>query len=209
MLTCAGCGEPEDDAGAANCDRAIATYQACLADGDSDAECRSQADAVAGSCELPACIPRENPVSLIVQREWVYQTSADEDPLAEHRPDEIVCPEFSYELEGSILEVDTGACNYLSVAQPSQAAVKACDTMQVTVSHFNLYAPEPATGHVSVLIDGDPVLDEVRQIPHPSDFIHVRWEAKRDYPAGVPIVFHVHNHGVNEWQIVDISVGAQ
>ncbi len=170
---------------------------------------QSDLDALGPGCQEDAvCTPRADPASLIDQMAWSYQNDAAADPLAEHRPTDIDCPETAYELDGSILEVDTGACNYLSVSQPTLQPIRACDTLQVTVSHFNLYAPVPAEGHVAVVVDGDVVLDEVRQIPHPSDFIYLRWKASRPYPAGVPVVFHVHNHGVNEWQIVDISVGA-
>jgi hypothetical protein len=165
-------------------------------------------DALGPGCqEDSTCTPRTDPITLIDQSLWQAQPTSEGDPLAEHRPGEVVCPEYAWEVEGTILEVDTGACNYLSVVQPSQLAIRECDTVQVTVSHFNLYAPEPAEGHVAVALDGDLVLDEVRAIPHPSDFIYLRWQAKRAYPAGVPVVFHVHNHGVNEWQFVDISVG--
>lgn len=142
-----------------------------------------------------------------MQANWEYVAAADGDPLPDHRPSEVVCPDYAYAVEGSILEVDTGACNYLTMSQPSALPVQACDTVQVTVSHFDLYAPEPAEAHVAVFLGGDAVMDEVRRIPGPSGFIYLRWKAARDYDAGAPVVFHIHNHGVNEWQFVDLSVG--
>jgi len=156
----------------------------------------------------PACAPVLSPISLIDQTQWVYQTSADEDPLADHRPDPIECPEFAYEVESGILEVDTGACNYLSVTQPTLVSVQACDTVQATVSHFDLYSPQAAEAHVSVLLDGDPILDETVSIPGPANFFYVRVPADREYERGVPVTFHIHNHGANQWQIVDLSVGS-
>lgn len=57
------------------------------------------------------------PVDLVDAGAWVA-TAATLDPLAEHRPELVICPSAAYGLEFGVLEVDTGQCNYLSVSQP-------------------------------------------------------------------------------------------
>jgi hypothetical protein len=50
--------------------------------------------------------------------------------------------------------------------------------------------------------------DETIVIPGPAAYTGVRLPAPRAYVQGVPVVVHIHNHGVNRWQIVNVSVGA-
>lgn len=131
------------------------------------------------------------------------------DPMADlfpsHRPAAFRCLPQAWGAEGRTFEVDTGACEYLAVSQPSLLPVAAGDTLTATVAHFPLVALEPATAHVALAFDGAIVWE--REIPIPSDtrIYEFSWTAQRTAPAGTPVQFHLHNHGSNNWFIGEIS----
>ena len=43
-------------------------------------------------------------------------------------------------------------------------------------------------------------------IPSDFQFPNARWEADRDYPEGTPLLFHVDNHGSNEYMLIEVNV---
>jgi hypothetical protein len=120
------------------------------------------------------------------------------DPLA-HRP-EPVAGEPSY-------GVDTGGCSYLTVRQPSLVAIEPGDRIFLRVFHFALWAPEPAVAYLSVQVGENPVWSTTIAIP--SDSALVRPIATADFgaPAGSPVYFHVQNHGLNSYNLIEIRVG--
>jgi hypothetical protein len=60
-------------------------------------------------------------------------------------------------------------------------------------------------GYAAVAI-GDDVEWEYRvAIPTASHLAADGWIAEDDVPAGTPIRFHVHNHGINSWNLVEIT----
>ena len=71
--------------------------------------------------------------------------------------------------------------------------------------HSTLTAPMGATATVVVLIDGDLVWKEEFPIPYPSGLDVFTLEVPRDYPEGAKIVYHVNNHGNNEYSLVEFS----
>lgn len=135
--------------------------------------------------------------------------SADDDPFSD-RPDAVECTDAATsagQLGGELVfDVETGLCNYLTVEQPSQKAVSQGQTLKVRLWHFELTADEPAEAHAAVSIDAVPLLDERIAIPQPGELLVREVVAPRDFEAGVPIHFHLHNHGQNSWALVEVSV---
>jgi hypothetical protein len=43
-------------------------------------------------------------------------------------------------------------------------------------------------------------------IPSPAAEIVEQWQAGADYPAGTPVLFHVNNHGNNEYTLIGVEV---
>jgi hypothetical protein len=162
--------------------------------------------ALAGGCAEPdpvALAPGEAE-ALIDPAAWTPVAPAA-DPLAAHRPpgdgDVDPCPPSTWGLEGPVLEVQTGACTYLALAQPALVALAEGDTLETTVWHADLDAAEPATGHVALLVGDAVVWEAVVEIPTEADVlaVSVPVEAAWAGPAGTPIGLHLHNHGFNAW----------
>ncbi len=165
--------------------------------------------ALAAGCPEPP--PDPEPVSLIDHDLWTLLDEAD-DPFASHRPDPVDCPDtaWGYEFIGEdALEVRTDSCNYLSVAQPSEAAVAAGDELHVRLWHHSLSAAEDAVAHAAIAIDGEVIWEVEHAIPGDSGMDAPFWDAEADYDAGAEVVFHLHNHGNNTWNFIELSVLAE
>lgn len=131
-----------------------------------------------------------------------------DDPWTD-RPAEVDCPPAARSIEVDTegipsLEIDTGACNYLSLSQPLLLDVKEGDTVELRLFHDTLYALEPARAHSGVVI-GDWVLWD-REEPIPTTAVDWRPKlvAPRDFDAGVPVLLHLHNHGENTWNFYSL-----
>ncbi len=136
---------------------------------------------------------------------WVQQSAA-EDSLADRRPDEVICPDNSWYNEDGALEVETGYCNYLSLAQPSLEAISAGDTLHLVLWHGDLVFEEPATGHAAVSIDGKLVWEAEVSIPAEADIFDTRIELPFDAPEGSKVEYHVYNHGFNTWTLLQLEI---
>lgn len=156
----------------------------------------------------------EEPVPPLVSPSlWTPIEEAADDPLAEHRPEEVECPGDATKtemLDGDLsYAVDTTMCNYLAVSQASLGEVSTGDTVQARIWHFDLtpgVGEESATAHVAILFDGDIAWETDIEIPADGQLLTPEWEADDDYPPGTEIVFHLHNHGDNQWNFIDLSV---
>lgn len=131
-------------------------------------------------------------------------SGAAEDPFAEHRPAEIACPAIAWGVETSSLEVNTGACNYLSIEQPLLRDVPAGATIVVNLWHQPLHAEQNALGHVALVVGEELVWERSVAIPGPAAVWRDEVPAPRDLGAGERVVFHIHNHGANNWNLGEV-----
>jgi len=147
--------------------------------------------------------------SLIAHDLWKPLEPAD-DPFGD-RPADPSCPSTSLMAElladERVFSVETGACHYLTVTQPSRRAVAAGESLKVRLWHFALTASMPAEAHASVVVDGVTLLDERVTIPGPGGLLVKEVRVTSDIPAGAPVYFHLHNHGDNSWSLVEVSAG--
>ncbi|MFO7566233.1 MAG: hypothetical protein R6X02_26560 [Enhygromyxa sp.] len=142
--------------------------------------------------------------SLIDHTLWA-SVEADDDPLADHRPDEITCTVAGWFLENETLEINTNYCNYLAIGQPSLVAVEQGRKIELGFYHFNLVAPEPALAHLAILLDGALLWEQEIEIPGAAMVYLVEFEAPFSAPAGSPLILHLHNHGQNTWALQSLS----
>ena len=149
--------------------------------------------------------PAEEPLALVDVDSWVMQ-DADTDSLGGHRPAEIHCPDNSWYNEDGALEVETGFCNYLSLAQPGKVALEKGDTLHLVMWHGDLAFETPAQAHVAVVIDGKTVWEEEVAIPTEADIYDIRIPVDFNAPEGSDVDFHLHNHGYNTWTLLQLEV---
>lgn len=131
---------------------------------------------------------------------------AAQDPLADHRPDPVDCPEAAWGEEDGAFEVQTGVCNYAAFDQPLPARLLPGDEIALTVWHDQLDAAEPATGHVALLL-GELLLWEAEvQIPAESDELQAVVPLEQELAEDAPLGLHLHNHGYNSWRFVAVDL---
>ena len=156
---------------------------------------------------LSACAPREV-VSLVDHDLW--ELADAQDPWPAHRPDPAECGALSWSAEDSggqeSLEVDTQDCDYLVVGQDSLGEGQAGDTLRFRLWHFDLFSFDAAQAHAAVMVDGEPLFEQTVPIPSDSEMLITELELEDALPAGVPVVFHLHNHGSNVWNLLEVSV---
>ena len=131
------------------------------------------------------------------------------DPLAEHRPDLVECGIAGWYVEDEKLEVDTNSCNYLALHQPSLVAIEQGQPLGLGLYHFDLVAPEPASAHLAILVEGELLWEQQIQIPGDAQVYTEVFESPLSAPAGAEVVFHLHNHGQNTWALQELVAEPQ
>lgn len=190
-------------------------YSCRGADQCSSSPCHSSEWVDLGEVDLPGSflLPAADPFAPLRTAEHFC------DPIC-HFPDASVPGEFVY-------SIDTTRCNYLTISQPSEIAIRPGDEIFIRLFHFALSAGESATSYVAFQI-GDAFTWDARlpipcdgglvgfrpnadcpNNPIPSQSDPAEFTADFDAPAGTPIYFHVQNHGENVYQIVEFSVNGR
>ena len=97
-------------------------------------------------------------------------------------------------------------CNWITLEQPSLRTIRAGDQVEIRMRHNQLTAPVPGEAHMAFVIGDEIALDYEALIP--SDFVFPSevWTADKDYPAGTQLLFHVDNHGSNEYMLIEVNV---
>lgn len=154
--------------------------------------------------------PPVSPVDLVQHADW---RSAGPEPFEfePHAPSPVICPSEAWRVTGDgALDVDTGACNYLALEQPARVDVSPGGVVEMRLAHLQLYDPttEISRAHVALAVRGEVVWS--REVPIPSaPAVHaddiVLTSGVR---VGDPILFHLHNHGANEWKLLSLRVVA-
>ena len=131
---------------------------------------------------------------------------AMDDPLADHRPDDVDCPTAAWGAEGGGFEVQTGVCAYGAFDQSLPVEVEAGDLVEISVWHDTLDASEPADGHVAVLLDDRILWEASVAIPAPSAALDAAVILDFTPSPDARLGLHLHNHGYNSWRFVEVVV---
>ncbi|MGB8328753.1 MAG: hypothetical protein WCE62_01400 [Polyangiales bacterium] len=100
-------------------------------------------------------------------------------------------------------------CNWITLEQPSLRAIAAGDQVEVRARHSALTAPvtsPPTQAHMGFVIGDESVLDYSVLIPSDYVFPSRTWTAPKDYPAGTRLLWHVDNHGSNEYMLIEVNI---
>jgi len=101
-------------------------------------------------------------------------------------------------------------CNWITLAQPSLRAIRAGDEVEIRMRHAILTAPSGGTARMSFVVGDTMALDyevEIDPPPGTPPFFPSRlWTSPQDYPEGTQLLFHVDNHGQNEYMLIEVNV---
>ena len=134
--------------------------------------------------------------------------AASEDVFADHRPTDVECGGAGAFVEDGILEVDTGRCTYFAASQPLLVDLKTNQTLLLTIYHDDLFSEVRGAAHLALVIEDDVLWETEIPIPAASRLVTYRIPVTRPYEVGRHLYFHLHNHGVNHWRLVSLSVEA-
>lgn len=99
-------------------------------------------------------------------------------------------------------------CNWLTLEQPSLRAIQAGDQVEIRAYHFTLTAPPGEEARLSFVVGDELAFDE--RIPIDprlgAQFLSTIWTSPKDYPQGTPLLWHVDNHGTNEYLLIEVNV---
>ncbi len=131
--------------------------------------------------------------------QWVRIPLA-EDPFLSEKTDDSECYPGAEAIEGNVFEVNTTGCTFVSFQQPSLESGVAGQRIRFVHWHLDLWAPNVDTGLVSLRIGDTEVYRSEYTIPGLAEFVDAEWELETGFEAGVPMVLHLRNHGINSWR---------
>ena len=135
--------------------------------------------------------------------------SSDTDPFA-LRAEGVRCDEEAVLVEeiamGIWYDINTDTCDHATVHQKTLVDLQPGDTLLVWIWH---YAMEHEGGdfHARVAL-GEPeavVWQTTLPVPADSGLVYEEVIVGEAWPSGTPIWFHLSNHGVNTWSLVELA----
>jgi hypothetical protein len=97
-------------------------------------------------------------------------------------------------------------CNWITLEQPSLRAIRAGDEVEVRARHAELTAPVSGEARMTFVIGDEIALDYEVLIPSDFKFPSAVWTATKDYPVGTTLLWHVENHGQNEYMLIEVNI---
>jgi hypothetical protein len=171
------------------------------------ADAAPDADTQAQDASAQADSAARAPSALVHSALW-ERVAAGDDPFGDAMPTPCAAGAFGEENLGGelVFFVRTELCSWLTVEQASRSEVRAGDTLKIHLYHFPLTAPEGTRAQLRVQMGDALVWQRDLEIPGPAAELEEEWEASESYPVGTPVLFHVHNHGSNEYTLIGIEV---
>ena len=152
-------------------------------------------------------VPEGDRFELVAHTLW--QLTGAEEPWRALRPVGLDCPADAAKVEdfGGRLTwgVDTARCGHATSVQPLLQDACAGEKLFVWFWRDALTGPEGAASTVAVQIGDELIYEMETPIPAPPALIAVTAEIAEDHRTGEPIYFHVHNHGANSYQLLELS----
>ncbi len=127
------------------------------------------------------------------------------DPLPSHRPAGGTCPDGSVLVEGASVEIQSGICTYAWLQQPALVDLVAGEAVELVFWHSALVAESPAEGHLALYVDGEALYDRTVAIPADAAAYTETAVVATDSPQGAIVTLHLHNHGVNTWNLLRVE----
>lgn len=151
--------------------------------------------------------PEETFQPLVELEDWTA-VERDDDPFVDDDapPEDCVSPGVRVEDDQSWLELDTTQCGFITVAADARFDVAEGQKLKLDVSHFDLNAAEPATAELRLRFDDCEAWENSIAIPSPANVYELEFDSPCQVAQGGQVLFHLHNHGQNTYQLRSISV---
>jgi len=104
------------------------------------------------------------------------------------------------------LQVDTRFCNWVTLEQPAIAGAEQGEPRTVRLWYFMQATPAPATAVAALAFGNQMVWQDSLELPADRGgllYDTTTWPVAID--RGDPIRFHLHNHGSNSWNLIELS----
>ncbi len=149
---------------------------------------------------------RPQDIPLLDHTKWIA-TPPEMDPFRVIWPDAARCEgDFAWHIERDALEVDTGICTFVTLQQPLLASIQRGDSIKLGLWHVQLSSEIAAEAVVELRTGTQTLWSITIPLPARANYLEPRFSAPADAAAGVPLYFHVHNHGANSWYLLYLSV---
>jgi hypothetical protein len=115
-------------------------------------------------------------------------------------------PGFRLETDLQQLELDTGLCNWVTLSGSALFDVSGGQQLELEFSHYNLEAAAPATAELKLAFPDCEVWKKQLAIPGAAEVYREQFASPCALKAGQSVLFHLHNHGQNTYQVQDLAV---
>jgi hypothetical protein len=154
----------------------------------------------------PHATKQERSQALVSLDGWRSVERAD-DPFIEGAAEPPACvgPGFRVESEDGWVEIDTGLCNWVTMVQPALVDVDEGGTIELGFSHYDLGAANPTNAELKLRLGDCDAWSKSIPIPSAAQVYEEQQASPCSIRAGDPVLFHLHNHGQNTYQLKSIS----
>lgn len=105
------------------------------------------------------------------------------------------------------VNLDTRFCNWGTLMQASLLDIESGDPIAFRVWHFMQDSIGGATqAYLAIRISDTIVWNDTLPLPATGGLFYETIAAPLDAPAGTPVYWHVHNHGANQYNLIELSV---
>ena len=121
-------------------------------------------------------------------------------------PADCVGPGFRLEQDSGWLEIDTGLCNWVTLSGMALHPVEVGQMLELDVSHYDLNAAEPSAAELRLTFESCAAWSKTIPIPSAAAVYSERFPSPCAPGDQGNVLFHLHNHGQNTYQLRSLSV---
>jgi len=112
---------------------------------------------------------------------------------------------FVVETDYDWLEIDTGLCNWVTLAASAHDAVANGQQLELSISHYDLNAAAPAEAELQLRFEDCDAWSKTIPIPSAAQVEREQFASPCALNQGGTVLFHLHNHGQNTYQLQALS----
>ena len=131
----------------------------------------------------------------------------DEDPfVVDANAPDCVGDGVRVEDEQGWLEIDTTQCSWVTIEGKALHAVEIGQQLRLDVSHYDLDAASPASAELRLTLEGCGAWSKTIPIPSEANVYEEHFSSPCALMQNGKVLFHLHNHGQNTYQLRSLLV---